>query len=242
MTTYKLTIEYDGTDFSGWQSQTNGRTVQDAIEQAIGQITGERVRIAGGGRTDAGVHARGQVASVALQKSIPPEEFRRSLNGVLPPDVVIRSSETVAEEFHARFSAVSRVYQYSILRGLSALHRRTAWSVGWQLNTSYLSECAGMFLGSHDFRAFSKVGSETENWMCNVSISAWDISEERLTYTIRSNRFLYGMVRALVGTMVDVARGHRQVADIGRIMSSGDRSEAGMAAPARGLCLVEITY
>lgn len=242
VTTLKLTIEYDGTDFSGWQSQPNARTVQDVVERSIKQITGEQVRINGGGRTDAGVHAAGQVASLVLAKPVVPREFRRSLNGVLPADVIIRNAEETPEGFHARYSAVARQYRYTIHTGPSALLRRTAWSVGWELNTSYLQDCADVFAGSQNFRAFSKVGTEVKDWVCDVKVSAWKADGPILTYTIEANRFLYGMVRALVGTMVEVARGYRPVQDIGRILRSEDRSEAGMAAPPHGLCLIDILY
>ena len=242
MTHLKLTIEYDGTDFSGWQSQANGRAIQDVIESAVAQVTGEKIRIHGAGRTDAGVHASGQVASLTLGADVDPLQLRGSINGVLPDDVVILNAELVPESFHARFSAVSRRYRYVIHRGPSALDRRTEWSVGWQLNTSYLMKSAEMFLGRHNFRSFSKTGSDVRDWMCDIHRSEWKELGSSLEYTVQANRFLYGMVRALVGTMVEVARSHRPITDISSILEAEDRGAAGMAAPAHGLTLVEITY
>jgi len=242
VTYLKLTIEYDGTDFSGWQSQANGRTVQDVLEDACHRVTGEKPRITGAGRTDAGVHASGQVASLALRNDKEPIDLCRSLNGVLPEDVVIQHAERVPETFHARYSAVSRQYRYSIYRGSTALHRRTAWSVGWELNTSYLTECAKLFQGRHNFRSFSKSGSPVKDWMCDIHRSEWTIDGSFVEYSVEANRFLYGMVRALVGTMVEVARSYRPIADISTIMNGEDRALAGMAAPAHGLTLVKVTY
>ena len=142
MANWKITLEYDGTDFSGWQIQPNARTVQEELERGLAQITGGSVRVAGAGRTDSGVHAAGQVASVALEKEFRPEALQRSLNGVLPHDVVVLGTEVVPQEFHARFSAHARHYQYTILQRPTALERRFVWNCPYRLNDDLLERCA----------------------------------------------------------------------------------------------------
>ncbi len=242
MTNWKLTIEYDGTDFSGWQIQPNGRTVQEEIERGLAQITGLPARIAGGGRTDTGVHAAGQVASVELEKEFRPEQLRRSLNGVLPADVAIVMAEVVPAEFHARFSASSRQYRYSIVQRPIAIGRHYAWTCHYQLDIGLLNDCASGLAGEHDFTSFAKADAETEHGMCRVSHAEWQCVDHRLEFTIEANRFLYGMVRTLVGTMVDVARGYRSFDEWKTIFDARDRKVAGAAAPPHGLCLLAIRY
>lgn len=242
MAHWKVVIEYDGTDFSGWQIQPNGRTVQEEVEKALQQITGSPVRIAGGGRTDSGVHARGQVATFSLEKAVSAGDLRRSLNGVLPEDVVVHSAEEVEERFHARFSASARNYVYTIAVGGTAIDRRTAWNCPYRLDADILRQGAAKVLGEHDFTSFAKVGSETDHGRCRVTRSEWTFDGDRWRYHVRSDRFLYGMVRALVGTMVDMARGYRPLEEWDAIVAARQRRLAGTAAPACGLCLVSIEY
>jgi tRNA pseudouridine38-40 synthase len=242
MTHWKVVLEYDGTEFSGWQIQPNGRTVQEELEKALRQITGDDVRVAGGGRTDAGVHARGQVATFAINKDHGPAELRRSLNGVLPEDVVVLDACVVGPEFHARFSAKSRRYAYTIAIGATAIDRRTVWACPYRLDAGVLRRIAVRVMGEHDFTSFAKVGSEVEHGLCIVTQSEWRMMGDRWVYHVQANRFLYGMVRALVGTMVDMARGYRPEAEWDAILDARDRRMAGTAAPARGLCLMSIEY
>jgi tRNA pseudouridine38-40 synthase len=242
MAHWKVVLEYDGTNFSGWQIQPNGRTVQEELERALRQISGSPVRVAGGGRTDAGVHARGQVATFTLEKDVAPEDLRRSLNGVLPEDVVVHSTAIVDSLFHARYSAVAREYEYTIAIGPAAIHRRTMWVCPYRLDAEVLQRSAARVIGEFDFTSFAKVGSEMEHGRCVVSRSEWIMHDRRWAYHVRSNRFLYGMVRALVGTMVDMARGYRPESDWDAILAAKDRRQAGTAAPACGLCLVAIEY
>ena len=242
MRAFKLTIEYDGTDFVGWQSQLNGRAVQDELLRALHQILGEEVTLVGAGRTDSGVHARGQVAGFRTEKTIVPGKLLASLNGVLPGDVRVLSAEEVPASFHARFDARQRRYSYCIALKPTALDRRTSWYVKYPLDDNVMKEAAARFLGKHDFSAFCKHEAEVENRVCTVVQSEWNAGEDRLVYRIAADRFVHGMVRALVGTMVDIGRGYTPLGQLKEILASGDRSAAGTAAPARGLCLEEVLY
>lgn len=238
----KLLIEYDGTDFFGWQRQSNGRTVQEEIEKCLKQITQEDASIVGAGRTDSGVHARGQVASFFSSTSLSLPEFQRSLNGVLPDDIVIASVEEVDESFSARYSAKEREYHYHISRKPVALDRKYCWLVQYPLNVENMNGVAKSFVGEHDFQAFCKSDSVVDHHRCQVIESYWSVENSKLIYRVRANRFLQGMVRALVGTMVDVGRGYTQKNDIEAILASKNRSKSGQSAPARGLFLERVTY
>jgi tRNA pseudouridine38-40 synthase len=242
MPTYSLTIEYDGTEYVGWQTQPNGRTVQAEIETALQQILQQHVSIIGGGRTDSGVHARGQVASFRLAEDHNAAELRRSLNGVLPSDIVVHEVRQVENEFHARFNATSRRYRYTISRNPLALGRQYAWHVFYPLAIDRMQQCADHITGEHDFQAFCKSDTVHAHFRCTIAHAAWIEEGSLIHFDIRANRFLYGMVRALVGTMVDVGREHTSLEDFARIVKGRNRQQAGMAAPAHGLVLEEITY
>jgi tRNA pseudouridine38-40 synthase len=238
----KLTVEYDGTDFVGWQSQQNGRSVQDEIIRALHQILGVDATLVGAGRTDSGVHARGQVAGFRTEHDITSVKLFAALNGVLPEDVRIRAVDEVGENFHARFDAKQRRYSYRISLAPTAIERRYSWHVKYALDLNVMKTVAPQIVGKHDFSAFCKNEAEVENRVCTVVRSEWVSSDELLTYTIAADRFVHGMVRAIVGTMVDIGRGYTPVEKFAEIMASHDRSAAGTAAPARGLCLEEVLY
>ena len=242
MPTLRLTIEYDGTDFVGWQTQPNGRSVQEELERALRQILQEEVKTVAGGRTDAGVHARGQVVSLRTTRGIEPLRLRRSLNGVLPGTVVVREVAPVADEFHARYAAVSRRYRYTISRGATALERHRCWQVFYPLEVRPMQDCAAGIVGEHDFGSFCKADSDSPHHLCVVRAARWMEEGRLLVFEIEANRFLYGMVRALVGTMVEVGRGRMSVGGFRTVLGSRDRRAAGMSAPASGLVLEEITY
>lgn len=238
----KLIIEYDGTDFVGWQSQLNGRAVQDEIIRALHQVLGEEVTLIGAGRTDSGVHARGQVAGFRTENVIAPGKLFNALNGTLPEDVRIHAVEEVPAAFHARFDARQRRYSYHISLKPTALDRRVSWFVKSPLDVQLMNTAAEQVLGKHDFGAFCKHEAEVENRVCAVVKSCWIREGDHLVYDIAADRFVHGMVRALVGTMVDIARGHTPIEKLGEILASRSRSEAGETAPARGLCLEEVLY
>lgn len=242
MRTVKLTLEYDGSNFAGWQYQNNARTVQGVLEQALRKLLQEDVNVIGAGRTDAGVHARGQVAHFVTKNVMETGSLRRGVNALLPEDVVVRRVEEVDEQFHARYKALWRTYQYTISQTPIALGRAYAWCWEQHLDDALMQQCAQLILGEHDFQAFSKVETDVTHFRCIVKRAQWKRRDSLLTFDVEANRFLYGMVRALVGTMVEIGRGHRPFADFQRILDSRDRRQAGMAAPAAGLVLEKVSY
>ncbi|MCX6135638.1 MAG: tRNA pseudouridine(38-40) synthase TruA [Ignavibacteriales bacterium] len=243
METFKLCIEYDGTNYVGWQIQSNGTSVQSVLEGALQQILQLPISTVAAGRTDAGVHARGQVVSFKCEKQIEPEMLTKSLNGVLPNDIVALTCERASEDFHARHSARSRMYRYYLSCLPTSIQRNFSWYVGgYKLDRKLLNDCAEIVLGEHDFTSFCKTVSTADHFLCTVHQSSWSETRSNLVYEIRANRFLHGMVRTIVGTMVEVARGHREFNSFREILASKDRANAGMAAPAKGLFLEEITY
>jgi tRNA pseudouridine38-40 synthase len=238
----KLVIEYDGTAFVGWQTQANGRSVQEEITKVLDQILQEPVNLIGAGRTDSGVHARGQVASFRTSSTLGLGSIYSGLNGILPDDVYIRSVEEAPPGFHARYDARERVYRYFISLKPTAIGRFYQWYVKYDLHLSAMNDVAALILGEHDFESFCKYEADVNHYMCTVLHSAWTQSGETLVYEIRANRFLHGMVRALVGTMVDVGRGYTAAEGFSAIMGARDRRKAGMAAPPQGLFLEEVVY
>ena len=238
----KLLIEYDGTNYAGWQRQAAGRTIQEEIEKVLSQILQESITIAGAGRTDAGVHARAQVANFRTESKLPPREIMGGLNGLLPEDIVVHGVEDMPPDFHARFSAKERTYSYTITRTPTALMRNYSWTVPYLLDLGLMNQAADAITGSRDFRSFCKSDSEVPNTACDVRNVCWKEDGSLLAMTISADRFLHGMVRALVGTMVDVGRGYSTLDEFYRILERHDRSEAGMAAPAKGLVLERVLY
>jgi tRNA pseudouridine38-40 synthase len=242
MRNLRLLIEYDGTDFVGWQIQANGRSVQGEITRVLEQVLHEMVNLIGAGRTDAGVHARGQTANFRTSSSMTPEAVHEALNGVLPEDIRVHAVAEVAEEFHARFDAKQRRYSYTISTVPAAIGRRYSWQLRRTLDIGAMQRASSATLGTHSFAAFCKKASDKDHHQCTVVCSEWRAEPGRLVYSVAANRFLHGMVRALVGTMVDVGRGYTPEEEFSRILAGGDRSAAGMAAPARGLVLEEVVY
>lgn len=238
----KLIIEYDGTDFVGWQRQQNGRSVQEVLEAAIEQITAESTTVTGAGRTDSGVHARGQVANFFTESKLTAPQFLRALNGVLPDDIVVHVVEEVAESFSARYSAKEREYRYIISQVPTAIGRNYTWQLNYHLSIEAMNVATHEILGTHDFRSFCKSEAEVEHYRCNITKALWEQTSEKLIFTIRANRFLHGMVRALVGTMVNVGRGYTSINEFKAILQLKDRTKAGQSAPPRGLFLEKVIY
>jgi tRNA pseudouridine38-40 synthase len=238
----KLEIEYDGTDFYGWQVQPNLRTVQGEIEDKLHTILQQKVDLIGAGRTDAGVHALVQVANFKTENHLEVEEILRGLNGLLPDDIVIKSAEEVDLDFNARYNAKSRVYHYRIFLGKTAILRRYVWEVSYTLNLYTLFQAVCKIEGKHDFSSFCVAESAKENNGCEVMKASWKQSENEMIFTIEADRFLHTMVRSLVGTLIEVGRGYFSVEDFANIMEAKDRRKAGPTAPACGLYLVEVKY
>ena len=242
MRNLKLLIEYDGTSFVGWQIQANGRSVQEEITKVLEQILQEPITLIGSGRTDSGVHARGQVANFTTNSSLGVGSILSGLNGILPEDVYIHSVEDVRPEFNARFDARERLYRYFVAMEPTAIGRHYQWYVKYDLSLEAMNTVAGEIIGEHDFGSFCKYEAEVNHHRCTVMASHWTKTKGMLIYEIRANRFLHGMVRALVGTMIDVGRGFTPQAAFAEIMAAKDRRKAGMAAPPQGLFLEEVVY
>ncbi len=242
MRNIKLLIEYDGTNFVGWQSQANGRTVQAEITGVLEQILQGPVNLIGSGRTDSGVHARGQVANFRTESSLSVGSILSGLNGILPDDIYVYAVEEVPEAFHSRFDARERMYRYFISLRPSAIGRQYQWYVKYDLHVPLMNDVAAQILGEQDFESFCKYEAEVNHYRCNIVTSRWTVEGARLVYEIRANRFLHGMVRALIGTMVDVGRGYIPTEAFRQIMDAKDRRKAGMAAPPQGLFLEDVTY
>jgi tRNA pseudouridine38-40 synthase len=242
MRNLRLLVEYDGTGYVGWQIQANGRSVQGEITRVLEQVVQEPVNLIGAGRTDAGVHARGQVANCRIEGGISAGALHQALNSMLPPDIRILELTDAPETFHARRDACERRYRYQIGRVPAAIGRQYRWYLRRDLDVAVMNHLALRIVGTHDFEAFCKYAAEVDHYRCTVAAAGWEEEGGLLVFDIRANRFLHGMVRALVGTMVDVGRGYTTVQEFEEIMESRDRSRAGMAAPAHGLVLESVRY
>ena len=240
----KLTLEYDGTNYHGWQLQKNADTIQGTLEAALSQIFSEAVRVRVAGRTDTGVHALGQVASFKTEKPIEYYRLQRALNGLLPRDIVVKQIEEVPETFNPRFDARSRTYRYQIWnhRWPSAIWARYSWYVSFPLDTEAMNQAATLLIGEHDFSSFQGADWVEHNPRRTVLRSEVRQDGEFLVYDVEAHSFLRHMVRNLVGTLVDVGRGALSVEDFVAIFAAHDRTRAGVNAPPQGLFLVTVTY
>lgn len=245
----RLLIEYKGTSFAGWQVQDGQTTVQGEIEAAICSTTGQKVNVIGAGRTDAGVHALGQVANFKIDHSLEPSRYRDALNYYLPADIRIKHAEEAPERFHARYDATFRRYRYLIAREQSALYRDLRWENPSELDRALLDEAASLVLEEHDFSAFCVVSSRKESNLCSIEHSCWRTIGPLLVYEIRGNRFLHGMVRSLVGSMANLAAVRKDnnmlnltLASFRDIMEGRGPGRVPFTAPAHGLYLVSVGY
>ena len=242
---FKLTIEYDGTRYHGWQRQLTDRTVQGEIERALCRICNEKITLVGSGRTDAGVHALGQTANFRCHSRLGPDEFQRALNSLLGSDIVVRACEFAAESFHARFDASSKIYNYRILNRKipAAIGHHYAWFVPRDLDLHAMRSAMAHLKGEHDFKAFEGTGSPRAHTVRNIyRIGLVEKKGGYLVLDIQANGFLRFMVRNIVGTLVDVALGRTGADDVRDILLSGDRTRAGATAPAKGLFLMRVCY
>ena len=246
MTNFKLIIEYEGTAYHGWQRQKDIPTVQRAIEAALETMTGRLVKVIGSGRTDAGVHARNQVANFCVDTRLTANKFEKGLNSLLPPDIVVKDCQGVDESFHARYDARSKVYDYRILNRPipTALFRQYAWHVRKSLDVNAMRVAMVCLKGEHDFSAFEASGSPRSHAVrkvMEVNLTAKN-AEGYLVFTVEADGFLRCMVRNIVGTLVDVGLGKISPDEFGHILTSKDRKQAGITAPAHGLFLGEVKY
>jgi tRNA pseudouridine38-40 synthase len=251
---WKLTLGYDGTDFHGWQVQPGRATIQGELASAIERVTGERVLPQGSGRTDAGVHARAQVASVELAAPIPPPNLLRALNRTLPSPIRVLSAEHAAPEFHARHSVRAKTYEYRIFRGeiCPPWLARYVYALNWPLDIEKMRCAASLVIGEHDFTSFAATDPDLSTREFDIDIpqnntrtiysSSWTEENDLLLYKVRGNGFLHHMVRNLVGTFLDVGRGHILPEEVTGILEDRSRPAAGPTAPARGLFLDSVEY
>jgi len=242
MLNYKLTLEYDGSKFYGWQVQPKMRTVQGEVERALQILFRETIRVNVAGRTDSGVHALGQVINFRSTIEVPLNEIPRSLNGILSHDVVVKKVELAPENFHARFDARSRQYFYVLSKFPVAVGRHYAFFCKFPLEVAAMREASQHLLGEHDFRAFCDAGAEDPHYLSRIELLEWEETEERIKMIIRANRFLRSMVRIIVGTMIDVGRGKLTPAQVKEILDSRKRTEASFTAPPHGLFLEKVFY
>jgi tRNA pseudouridine38-40 synthase len=249
----KFTLAYDGTSYVGWQRQPNGVSIQALVEDALAPVEGRPVTVVGAGRTDAGVHALGQVASAKLASPIEPGALERALNARLPPDVRVRAVVEAPSDFHARFSATSKHYRYRIRQApaIGPFEYRHAWHVPQALDTAAMAAAAQALVGRHDFASFQGSGSDvetTERTLTAIRVSeteaAGDGDEQGrlLIVEVEADGFLRHMVRTIAGTLVEVGTGRRPPDDLGAVLAARDRRSAGPTAPARGLFLVRVRY
>ena len=237
-------VEYDGTEFAGWAGQPGLRTVEGTLTGALETVLRQPVKLIVAGRTDAGVHASGQVVSFEAQTKLAPSSISYRTTAILPEDVAFRRCVPAGENFDARKDARSRSYEYRVVNDpiRSPLERRRAIHVARRLDISILQEAANLVCGVHDFRAFTPAKSYHVRFERLIKESLWEVLEDLLVYRITADSFLYGMVRTLVGTMLEVAGGKRAFSDFTPLLSGGERSAAGPTAPARGLTLVYVDY
>lgn len=244
MFNYKIKIAYDGTNYSGWQIQQNSISVQEKIKTGIEQITGEEVNLLGSGRTDSGVHAIGQTANFHLSKVIDKGKFLHSLNSVIPHDISILDIDEVHKNFNSRFDAVSRSYIYIITTSKNPFYYKYSWEINWFKNydLSKINILSKIFIGKKDFTSFCRKNSDVENKICDLKEFRWKKFGDKIFIYVEANRFLHGMVRTLIGTVLLAAKNNYNEELIKNIIENKDRETAGEAVPARGLFLYKVRY
>lgn len=244
MRNIKLTIEYDGTSYGGWQKQKNNRTIQQCIEEAIKLLTGEDVELIGSSRTDAGVHAKGMIANFITNSQIPADKFREAINTKLPDDIGIIKSEEVDKNFHSRYDSKGKTYCYTLVNRYEkvCIGRNYVYQVRDELNYNLMKEAAKYFLGKHDFKAFKTNGSSVKTSVRTINGLELELKGDVIKIFVSADGFLYNMVRIIVGTLIEVGKGKIKPEDIESIIKNGDRSKAGPCVPPNGLVLEKVFY
>ncbi|SHF02656.1 tRNA pseudouridine(38-40) synthase TruA [Alkalibacter saccharofermentans] len=244
MRNIQILIEYDGTDYCGWQKQVNGISVQEKILNSLGKVMRDTQKITGSGRTDAGVHAWEQSANFYTESKIPIDRVPLALNTHLPPDIRVIGAAERPEEFHSRYHAVGKIYEYKVLTGQfpSALNRNRYWHVKDSLDMGEIEKAMAFFKGTHDFTAFSSAKSKVEDKVRTVNRLETEIVGRELIFQIEGDGFLYNMVRIIIGTLIEVGRGKLKAEVIPKILVAKNRSLAGPTAPPQGLYLKKVLY
>jgi tRNA pseudouridine38-40 synthase len=244
MRNLKLTLSYDGTEFHGWQVQPTLATVQGTLEAALQKLFNHDVKVTGSGRTDAGVHAHGQVANVETLRSMDTDAVTRGINALLPPQIRVWQVEEVAPEFHSRHSAKAKTYEYHVWRQyvVSPFHCRYVYRFPYRMNEQAVDDASRCFIGTHDFTSFSAAAAEVENRVRTIFETQWDRNVDEWVFRIRGSGFLQHMVRTIVGTLLYVGTGKLKPEDIPRILEARDRRLAGPCAPSSGLHLLHVDY
>ena len=237
-----LDISYKGTLYHGWQIQNNVQTVQGELEMALGKLMRSETPVTGSGRTDTGVHAYQQVAHFDTGLEIEPDQIVYKLNSILPPDIVINKCRGVVEDAHARFSAIERGYEYVIALKKTPFASHEQLFVPYSLNIDLMNEASSKLLGKQDFESFSRVKTEVNHFYCDIRQAKWELQGDQLKFIVKADRFLRGMIRALVGTLIDVGRGKLSVEDFVAILEAKDRRKAGKSASPDGLYLNRVVY
>lgn len=245
MRNIRLCVEYDGTEYCGWQRQENGLSIQQRIEEAIGRMTGVESRVIGSGRTDAGVHAIGQVANFHTDSRLEERSFLMGLNSLLPPDIAVRGVREVDPSFHARFDVKSKMYLYRICNRpvRPALERRFAWFIWEPLDLEKIDESLDLFRGMHDFSSFCSTHADSEDHVRTIlDIAVVKQERDTIRISMEADGFLRYMARTIVGTLVEIGRGKRCLDEVNEILAAKDRKRAGLTAPPQGLFLQEVKY
>ncbi len=242
---YFIHLAYNGLAYGGWQMQPNTITVQQLVNDGLSAVTGFKINITGCGRTDAGVSADSFFANFDHEDAFSSDALAQlayKLNRFLPQDIVVFEIKPVIAGANARFSALWREYEYLIIRNKDPFNYHHAYLVHTELNIEMMNDCANMLFGKHDFKCFSKVNTQVNNYFCDIKLANWVEKDHQLKFTIRADRFLRNMVRAIVGTMLDVGKGKISIKEFQQIIDSHDRGEAGYSVPAKGLILKRVSY
>ena len=242
MPNYKLHIQYDGSNYCGWQSQKNQASVQQTLKDAIEVLIRENISLNGSGRTDSGVHALGQVANFYCEQRLDLYRFRYSLNNTIPYNIAVTKIEEVEALFHSRYDAKSRTYLYFISRNKTPFFKNYTYFYYAPLDILYLNQLSKLLLGKRDYTSFTKHEVETENKICTIKDAQWRSSKDFSIFRIEANRFLHGMVRTIVGTLLDFHKGNKSFDELTKIIEAKDRIKAGEAVPAKGLFLFKVKY
>ena len=239
---YFFDISYKGTAYHGWQQQPNALTVQEVINKALYTLFGEQIETIGSGRTDTGVHAKMQVFHADIPEKYELPDLQHKLNGLLPHDIVVNQIDKVKEDAHARFSAVSRGYEYRISFRKTPFGENEDYFLPKHPNASIINQGCQLLLGEHDFASFSRVKTDVNNFRCTIYQAEWNQSPDRAVFIIKANRFLRGMIRALVGTLLDLGFDKISIDDFKAIIAAQNRTVAGQSVPPQGLYLCDVRY